>query len=177
MNPKPERYQLIIVGAGPVGLSVALAMARKEYRVLVLEKEAGTAEHSRAPAIWPRTQEILADLGVVDRLTKAGIVLSSLEMYDVDRGKRLFRAPLARLTRQTNYPQLLILPQSRTESLLLEALKEQASATVRFSSEVTDVREAGSELHVDFVGPDGSGSVSGCWHNTVNGVGLRLRGA
>lgn len=153
-----SRYQLIVVGAGPVGLSVALAMARKGYRILMIEKEAGTAEHSRAPAIWPRTQEILADLGVMDRFAEAGILLPSLEMYDVDRNQRLFRAPLNALANETDYPHLLILPQSRTESLLLEALQQQASATVLFSSEVIDVRDAENEVHVNFVGPGGEES-------------------
>lgn len=186
MDPEPERYQLIIVGAGPVGLSVALAMARKRYRVLLIEKEAGTAEHSRAPAIWPRTQEILADLGVMDRFTEAGILLPVLEMYDVDRDQRLFRAPLNTLANETDYPHLLILPQSRTESLLLEALQDQSSATVLFSSEVTEVREAETEneVQVDFVGPDGEERVRaelvvGCdgAHSTVrHAIGAHQQG-
>jgi hypothetical protein len=42
--------------------------------VLVLEKELGTSEHSRAPIIWPRTQEVLSGLGGLGRLEQESIV-------------------------------------------------------------------------------------------------------
>lgn len=161
MNSESERYQVIIVGAGPVGLSLALMLALKEYRVLVLEKEAGTAEHSRAPAIWPGTQEILADLGVMERFAEAGILKPSLEIYDVDRDTCLFRAPLESLSDQTRFPRLLILPQSRTEALLLEALEQQSSASIRFSSEVTGLNQRDGGVDVRFAAPEGESPVSG----------------
>ncbi|MBB3063097.1 FAD-dependent oxidoreductase [Microbulbifer rhizosphaerae] len=161
MSSVSERYQVIIVGAGPVGLSLALMLALKDYRVLVLEKEAGTAEHSRAPAIWPRTQEILADLGVMDRFTEMGILKPSLEIYDVDRDTCLFRAPLETLSDQTRFPWLLIIPQARTESLLLEALEQHPAANIRFSSEVTELSQRDGCVDVHFTAPAGESVVSG----------------
>lgn len=156
-----ERYQVVIVGAGPVGLSLALMLARKGCNVLVLEKEAGTAEHSRAPAIWPRTQEILADLGVMERFTEEGILKPSLEIHDVDRDTCLLRAPLESLSDQTRFPRLLILPQSRTESLLLEALQRQPSASIRFSSEVLGLDQRDSGVDVRYAAPEGEATASG----------------
>lgn len=161
MSSESERYQVIIVGAGPVGLSLALMLARKDYSVLVLEKEAGTAEHSRAPAIWPGTQEILADLGVMERFTEMGILKPSLEIYDVDRDAWLFRAPLESLSDQTRFPRLLIVPQSRTELLLLEALEQESSATIRFSSEVTKLNEWDGCVDVRFTASEGESMASG----------------
>jgi 2-polyprenyl-6-methoxyphenol hydroxylase-like FAD-dependent oxidoreductase len=61
------QHDVIVIGAGPVGLSLALGLARKGVDVLVLEKEPGTAKHSRAPAIWSGTQKILTGLSVMDR--------------------------------------------------------------------------------------------------------------
>lgn len=161
MSSERERYQVVVVGAGPVGLSLALALARKDHEVLVLEKNPGTAEHSRAPAIWPRTQEILADLGVMERFTEEGILHPSLEMYDVDRDTCLFRAPLESLSDRTRFPRLLILPQSRTESLLLEALKQCSSVSIRFSSEVTELIQQDDHVDVRFTAPEGEVTVSG----------------
>jgi flavin-dependent dehydrogenase len=54
-------HDVVVVGADPVGLSLALGLARDERSVLVLEKEPGTSEHSRPPIMWPRTQEGLSE--------------------------------------------------------------------------------------------------------------------
>lgn len=141
---------LIVVGAGPVGLAVALGVARRGRSVLVLEKEAATAEHSRAPAIWPRTQEVLAGLGVIDRFLAGGIALSEVALHDVDRGRTLVTIPVAELAGATPYPQLLVVPQSRTERLLLAALGERPTADVRFAAEVTGVEDEGAAVRVRF---------------------------
>src|SRR5690606_27700696 len=73
--------EVIIVGAGPTGLTLALGLARAGRRVLVLERDATTAEHSRAPAIRPRAQQIMASLGA---LATRGITLPTLRLHDAD---------------------------------------------------------------------------------------------
>ncbi len=132
--------EVVIVGAGPVGLSLALGLARQGRLVQVLEKEPHTAEHSRAPVIWPRTQEVLDNLGALSVLADRGILKEKLQLWDVDREKVLFEAPLSDLQNETPFPRLLILPQSDTERLLLEALQE-TGAQVQFSCEVTGIRQ------------------------------------
>jgi 2-polyprenyl-6-methoxyphenol hydroxylase-like FAD-dependent oxidoreductase len=59
-------HDVAIIGAGPVGLTLALGLAQRGVDAIVLERDDDTAEHSRAPAIWPPTQRILADLGVLE---------------------------------------------------------------------------------------------------------------
>lgn len=141
-------HDLVIVGAGPVGLALALGVARAGRSVLVLEKEPGTAEHSRAPGIWPRTQEILADLGVLERFLERGIVLRRLALRDADSGRVLLCLGLDELAGETPYPGLLIVPQSETERLLARAVAEEPRAEVRFSAEVTAVEQTASGVRV-----------------------------
>jgi 3-(3-hydroxy-phenyl)propionate hydroxylase len=164
-----------IVGAGPVGLSLALALARAGRRVLVLEKEARTAEHSRAPAIWPRTQEILDGLGVLPRFLERGIALRRLELYDVDRGRALLRVDLGELAGRTPFPQLLIVPQSRTEELLREALEAQPAAELRFSTEVLGLEERDATVRLRCRGPRGEDNVVARFTAGCDGAHSRVR--
>lgn len=133
------QHEVVMVGAGPVGLSLALGLAHADRSVLVLEKEPTTSEHSRAPIIWPRTQEILADLGLLDRFLEAGIVRSTVRLWDADRDEVLLHVPIEELDGETECPQLLLCPQSRTEQILCNALRDEPGAEVQFSAEVTEL--------------------------------------
>lgn len=141
---------MIVVGAGPVGLALALGLSRRGFDVLVLEKECGTAEHSRAPAIWSRTQEILARLGVLEAFEREGILVPRIEMWDADFRRVLWRLPVEELRDETDYARLLIIPQSRTEHLLCEALQATDKGNVRFSSEVVDIMQDASGVEVQY---------------------------
>lgn len=134
-----------VVGAGPVGLSLALGVARAGRSVCVLEKESSTAEHTRAPVIWPRTQEVLAEFGGVERFLEQGMVLSELQLWDADHDRTLLRLPFRELSDETDYPQVLILPQSVTERLLLQAVELEPSAEVWFDTEAVEVMQEGAD--------------------------------
>lgn len=147
----PERSpQVVVVGAGPVGLTLALGLARASREVLVLEKEPGTAEHSRAPAIWPATQEVLARLDVLPRFLDAGLCLTELRLHDADRGGVLVTLPIHELAHETPHARLLILPQAETQRLLLAALRSLPTVTVLFSAEVRDVTQDGAGVTVRY---------------------------
>jgi 2-polyprenyl-6-methoxyphenol hydroxylase-like FAD-dependent oxidoreductase len=148
---------VVVVGAGPVGLSLALGLAREGTSVTVLEKEPDTSEHSRAPIVWPRTQEVFSEVGVLGAFLDAGIVRSRIRLWDVDRDRPLLRVPLEELRDETPCPQLLICPQSTTERILCEALEAEPSATVCFSAEVADLTPVNGRVavHYERGGPGG----------------------
>ncbi|WP_029037004.1 FAD-dependent oxidoreductase [Salinimicrobium xinjiangense] len=141
-------YDVLIVGAGPVGLSLGISLAQKGKKVILLEKEASTAEYSRAPSLWPKTQEILAELGVIHHFQKAAIELPVMEIFDADKNLNILRLPIKELGGSTPFPQLLLLPQSKTEEILLKKLKKFHSATVIFSSEVSKVIQEKDKVNV-----------------------------
>ncbi|XPP27565.1 MAG: FAD-dependent monooxygenase [Leucobacter sp.] len=72
MNPahhgSPERAHVIIVGAGPVGLSAALLLARSGIASTVLERDAAPSTHPKARGIRPRTMELFMQWGIADPL-------------------------------------------------------------------------------------------------------------
>ncbi|HUF88581.1 MAG TPA: FAD-dependent oxidoreductase, partial [Gemmatimonadota bacterium] len=109
-HPSEQEPEAVVVGAGPVGLALALGLARAGRGVLVLEKDPTTAEHSRAPAIWPGTQEILAGLGVIDRFLARGIALPEVALRNAESGRVALSLSIRELADETPFPQLLILP-------------------------------------------------------------------
>ena len=144
------QYDVVIAGAGPVGLCLALRLVKEGKSVFIMEKNATTHEHSRAPAIWPKTQEILSDLGVVDQFLEEGIIAPHLRMTDVDTNKVLFEIQLEEIKDLTKYPHLLVIPQSKTERILCDALKKQKNAEVHFSCELVSFLQNESSVSVQY---------------------------
>lgn len=133
-----ERLPVLIVGGGPVGLSLALGLARCGVKSVVLEKNATTASQSRAPGIWSRTLEIFDGWGVVDDLLAAGDYLSELKIWSASEPEPLADISFEGLRETTPYPGILILPQSKTEAILAKTLEDEPLADVRFSHELLD---------------------------------------
>lgn len=62
-----DANRIVIVGAGPVGLSLALGLARQGECSVLLEQKKATSKHSKAPGIHVRTREIFRQWGIEER--------------------------------------------------------------------------------------------------------------
>lgn len=133
----PEN-RVIIVGAGPTGLSLALSLGLAGIPVLLLEAEPALHHESRGAAYHPPTLEIFARLGVADRMLALGIRAPQWQIRDRVDGL-VAEFDLGLIADRTPFPYRLHLEQGRMAHLLLEHIREAApSVTVRFSSEVVD---------------------------------------
>lgn len=133
--------RVVIVGAGPAGLTLALDLARRGIAFRLIEAAETPFAGSRGKGIQPRTLEILEDLGVIDAILAAGglypklrIHLGPLSLRAGSLGGR--RKP----TEKVPYPHLWMVPQSRTESILRERLCE-LGAQVEFGKALTTFRQ------------------------------------
>ena len=133
--------RVAIVGAGPTGLTLALDLARRGIAFRLIEAAQTPAAGSRGKGIQPRTLEILEDLGVVDAILAAGGLYPKLRIH---LGRVSVRAgsPGSRRepTESTPYPNLWMVPQSRTESILRERLCG-LGAQVEFGKGLTTLRQ------------------------------------
>ena len=68
-----QKHPIVIVGTGPVGLTMALEIARHGQRCVVLESELQVSEGSRAIVFTRRSMEILQQVGVAHRVTETGL--------------------------------------------------------------------------------------------------------
>ncbi|MEQ8699671.1 MAG: FAD-dependent monooxygenase [Bauldia litoralis] len=69
----PERTPVLIVGAGPVGLTLAIVLAHHGVRCAVVERNATTTRHPKMDITNGRTMEIFRRLGIADRVAAAGV--------------------------------------------------------------------------------------------------------
>jgi 2-polyprenyl-6-methoxyphenol hydroxylase-like FAD-dependent oxidoreductase len=120
MSGIPERTEVLVVGAGPVGLAVAVSLAGHGRDVTVVDKQAAGANTSRASVVHPRTLELLERIGVAKRLTELGLPVEQFNIADRDRTL----VPVRFDHLPTDYPFVLMIPQSTTEQVLLERLEE-----------------------------------------------------
>jgi 2-polyprenyl-6-methoxyphenol hydroxylase-like FAD-dependent oxidoreductase len=133
---------VVIVGAGPVGLSLALGLGHHGVRSIVLERKRELDPHSRALGILPRTMEIFRAWDVLPPFVDAGRLLIRIGIWPVGRSEPRTTLDLgAAQGPLTATPGVLILPQDRTEALLLDLVRARGLADVRFGHEVTAVRE------------------------------------
>ncbi|MCY7337661.1 MAG: FAD-dependent monooxygenase, partial [Chamaesiphon sp.] len=63
----PSQSQVLIVGAGPTGLMLAIELTLLSLSVRVIDRAAATKRQARACVIWSRAQEALAELGVIGK--------------------------------------------------------------------------------------------------------------
>jgi 2-polyprenyl-6-methoxyphenol hydroxylase-like FAD-dependent oxidoreductase len=118
--PPSSDCQVLVVGAGPTGLTLAAQLLARGIRTRIIDKAEGPAPHSRAIGIHARTLELLDTMGLAEDFLGRGHRVAHLRMYA--GGRRLLNLNLAH--NGSRYPFVLHLPQSETEVLLRARVRE-----------------------------------------------------
>jgi 2-polyprenyl-6-methoxyphenol hydroxylase-like FAD-dependent oxidoreductase len=140
-HPDPE---VLVVGAGPVGLIAALFLQRHGLRVEIIDMEQRTTRHSYALAIHPRTLAILDEAGLAGKLIAAGRKLTKVAYYDgATRRAEIDYSSLA-----SKHPYLLLVRQSLLESVAAEALSAE-KLKVHWAHRLQGLNNLGGTLNAE----------------------------
>jgi 2-polyprenyl-6-methoxyphenol hydroxylase-like FAD-dependent oxidoreductase len=129
--------RVLIVGAGPTGLTAAVELARRGITPTIIDKRETPSGLSRAVGILPRSLDLLQPSGVTERLVREGIRLREAVLhFGADRALSLPFGPIA-----DEHPHgfILAIAQDRTEAALRDAFSD-LGGDVEYGCELTDVR-------------------------------------
>lgn len=123
----PDKTDVLIVGAGPTGLALAIDLAQRGISFAIIDAAGSRQGTSRAAVVHARTLEQLAPLGVAERMVAQGIEIPYFRIRDRDRV--LLEIDFRVLAVST--PFALMIPQDETEAILEARLSELGHQVLR----------------------------------------------
>jgi 2-polyprenyl-6-methoxyphenol hydroxylase-like FAD-dependent oxidoreductase len=147
------RHDVLIVGAGPTGLILALCLTKLGVKVRVIDKSAEPGTTSRALAVQARTLELYRQLDLTDAVMEQGHKVPAVNLWV--KGERAARLPFETIgSGLTPYSFLQIFPQDKHERLLIARL-ERAGVSVERQTELLGFVDVGDHVMACLRGPDG----------------------
>jgi 2-polyprenyl-6-methoxyphenol hydroxylase-like FAD-dependent oxidoreductase len=180
MPESAVELDVLIVGAGPVGLFLANECARRGLRWRIVETRSGQSIHSKALAIFPRTLEIFDMAGIASPFLEAANRVTAVSVTTHGR-------PLAHMRfepEETPYPFVAMVPQDVTEKLLVAELRRKggdvAYETTFLSAEASEGSVTATLEHGGALTAVSAAFLVGCdgAHSAVrHGLGIPFEGA
>ena len=130
------KTDVLIVGAGPTGLALAIQLIRYGIGFVIVDKREGITPYSKAIGVQARTLEIYQQIDLADQLVDQGLIAKGVRL--LEGGEARAEVPLTTLGEgKSPYPFLLIVEQSKHEHLLYEFIKAHGH-DVRWQATLTD---------------------------------------
>lgn len=161
---REAHVEVLVVGAGPVGLWTALLLAERGIEVRLIDREMRTSARSYACALHPATLKLLDTLGLADSAIERGRRIDTVAFYDgTARQSELHLSKLG-----GSFPFLVILPQSGLEGLLEQRLRA-AGAQVHWNHRFEDLTQEETDVSVviDELEGTSSGYIVPHWETVV----------
>jgi 2-polyprenyl-6-methoxyphenol hydroxylase-like FAD-dependent oxidoreductase len=145
---------VLVVGAGPTGLVLALWLTRLNVRVRIVDKTLEPGTTSRAIAVQARTLELYRQIGLADAVVESGRTAGAANLWVA--GKRVARAVLGDMGKGLSpFPYALSFPQDEHERLLIDRLA-RAGVEVERQTELLDFTDADGPVAARLKRPDGT---------------------
>jgi 2-polyprenyl-6-methoxyphenol hydroxylase-like FAD-dependent oxidoreductase len=159
------KTDVLVVGAGPVGLVTALLLAEAGIQVTIIDREQRAATHSYACGLHARSLKLLARLGLLDGILAHARRIDTVAFYSQQGGRE---AEVSLTALPVEFPFVLVVPQDRLEMLLANRLAE-LDCPVRWHHRLADLQPGPDVVlaEVDKLVGTATGSAVPRWHWVV----------
>jgi 3-(3-hydroxy-phenyl)propionate hydroxylase len=168
---------ILVVGAGPVGLTTALGLHFYGLPFQLFEEDATLSNDTKAGTVLTRTLEAFRRYGVADRVLAKALRVD--EIGDIERASNTARPSVRTdlLTEDTCYPFIINMPQHHLEPILYQAIEERCPGAVRLQHRLTGFRAFEDRIVATFATPDGNREWEGCYLLACDGGRSTVRSA
>ncbi len=149
----PTRHSVVIVGAGPVGMTLALDLAQQGIRVVLLDDDDKLSAGSRAICFAKRTLEVFDRLGVGDTMVSKGVSWNVGKVFAKDDHVYTFNLLAEEGHRR---PAFINLQQYYVEGFLCDAVLQQPNIDMRWQHKVVAVRNGADGAVLTLESPEGN---------------------
>jgi 3-(3-hydroxy-phenyl)propionate hydroxylase len=159
----PSERPILIAGGGPVGVIMALALARQGFEVRVFEAEPRVNDNPRAATTHAATLEILDDLGLIDDVIRRGLIEPRFRTWDRASGELIAEFDFGVLKDDTRYPFVVQCEQHKLANMTIERLGRLTNASVEFSARVIDFEQFHDRVEADVETGSGTRRIAGSY--------------
>lgn len=147
--------RVLVVGCGPVGMVLTLALSQKGIPVTLLERADGPIDDQRAAAIQPSSLEMLADLGVVEEIHEKGLISPTFHYRDRMSGDLVAEFDFTQIADMTEFPYVIQYEQFKLVKTIIAEIGDTPDVEYRFSCEVTGLEQTAGGVRLTFNNQDG----------------------
>ncbi len=171
-----ESASVVVVGAGPIGLAMALDLGKRGHRVVLLSQLDFVAAGSKAICFAKRSLDIFDRLGVGDAITDKGVIWNVGKVFWGDAAEPVFQFDMLPVKNQKR-PGFINIQQYHVEERLIDALAALPNVELRWGHRLAgiDAGEAGSRIDVETV--DGRYGIDADWVIACDGSKSAVREA
>src|ERR1700687_951383 len=166
--------RVVVVGAGPVGLTAALALGRRGIPTVLLAAEPELVMELRGSTFHPPTLDLLDEFGVVPRMIAVGLKAPTWQFRDRETGP-VATFDLSMLAGDTNHPYRVQCEQWKLMQFLEQELRKLPGSDIRFGHEVTSVRQDEDSATVTADTSSGPVSIAGRYVIAADGARSAVR--
>jgi 3-(3-hydroxy-phenyl)propionate hydroxylase len=151
-----DKFDVAVIGAGPVGVICALARARRGYSVLLAEAEQSVNRSPRAATTHPATLEMLAGLDLVADVIGSGVVARYFQFWDRPSGQMIAEFDHQILSGDTHYPFVVQCEQHKIANFGLTRLQAMPKVSVAMQTRLSGFSDDGERVTLELTSGDGT---------------------